>query len=110
MVNFPVIDPPFKCVTVDIVGPIDPCSDKRNRYILTMIDYATRYPIVVPLLSLETEHVADALVEMFSWGGIRDDLITDYGAQFTLEIMKEVSILVSLQQFTTMTYHSMCNR
>ena len=31
-----------------------------------MIDYATRYPEAVALPSIETERVAEALVEMFS--------------------------------------------
>ena len=42
-----LIDTPFKRVAVDIVGPIEPRSDKKSRYILTMIDYATRYPEAV---------------------------------------------------------------
>ena len=39
--KMPLIDTPFKRVAVDIVGPIQPRSDKKSRYILTMIDYAT---------------------------------------------------------------------
>ena len=37
----PLIDTPFKRASVDIVGPTEPRSDKKLRYILTMIDYAT---------------------------------------------------------------------
>ena len=37
----PLIGTPFKRTSVDIVGPIEPRSDKKSRYILTMIDYAT---------------------------------------------------------------------
>ena len=33
-------DTPFKRVAVDIVGPIEPRSDRKSRYDLTMIDYA----------------------------------------------------------------------
>ena len=40
----PLIDTPFQRVAVDIVGPIEPRSENRNRYILTMIDYATQIP------------------------------------------------------------------
>ena len=36
--KLPLIYIPFKRVAVDIVGPIEPCSDKKSRYILTMID------------------------------------------------------------------------
>ena len=64
--NLPLIDTAFKRVAVDIVGPIPPRSDKKLRYILTMIDYATRYPDAIALPSIETERIAEALVEMFS--------------------------------------------
>ena len=107
--KLPLIDTPFKRVAVDIVGPIEPRSEKRNRYILTMIDYATRYPEAVALPSIETERVAEALVEMFSRVGIPDEMLTDCGSQFTAEVMKEVSRLLSLQQLTTTPYHPMCN-
>ena len=51
----PLIDTQFKRVTVNIDDPIEPRYEKRNRYILTMIDYATRYPEAVALPSTETE-------------------------------------------------------
>ena len=51
--KLPLIDTPFKRVAVNIVGPIEPRSEKRNRYTLTMIDYATRYPEAVALLSID---------------------------------------------------------
>ena len=50
-----LIDTPFKRVAVDIVGPIEPRSEKRKRYILKMIDYTRSYPEAVALLSIETE-------------------------------------------------------
>ena len=99
----------LKRVTVDIVGQIKPRSKKRNRFILTLIDYATRYPEAVALLSRETEHVAEALVEILSRDGIPDEMLTDCGCQFTAEVMKEVSRLLSLQELTTTLYHPMCN-
>ena len=107
--KLPLFDTPFKRVAVDIVGPTEPRSEKRNRYILTMIDYATRYPEAVALPSIETERVAEALVEMFSRVGIPDEMLTDCGSQFTAEVMKEVSRLLSLQQLTTTQYHPMCH-
>ena len=78
--KLPLIDTPFKRVAVDIVGPIEPCSDKKSRYILTMIDYATRYPEAVALPSIETERIAEVLVEMFSRVGAPDEMLTDCGS------------------------------
>ena len=53
--RLPLINTPFKCVAVDIVGPIEPQSNNRSRYILTMMDYVTRYPEAIALPSIETE-------------------------------------------------------
>ena len=102
-------DIPFKRVAVDIVGPIEPRSDQNNRYILTMIDYATQFPEAVPLPGVESERVAEALVQIFSREGIPKKMLADCGSQFTAEVMQEVSRLLSLQQLTTTPYRPMCN-
>ena len=39
-----------------------------------------------------------------------DEMLTDCGSQFTSEVKKEVSRLLSLQQLMTSVYHPMCNR
>ena len=75
---------------------IEPHSEKRYRYILTMTNYATRYPEAVALPSKKMERIAEALVEMFSRVGIPDEMLTDCGSQFTAEVMKEVRRLLSL--------------
>ena len=107
--KLPLIDTPFKRVAVDTVGPLEPRSERKFRYIITLIDYATRYPEAVALPGIETERVAEALVEMFSRIGIPDEMLRDCGSQFTAEVMKEVSRLLSLQQITTTPYHPICN-
>ena len=107
--KLPLIDTPSKRVAVDIVGPIKPHSERKSRYILTIIDYATRYPEAVALPGIETERVAEVLVEMFSRVAIPDEMLTDCGSEFTAEVMKEVSRLLSLQQITTTPYHPICN-
>ena len=44
--------------------PIAPASDKGHRYILTLVDYATRYPEAVTLNYIDTETVTEALLDM----------------------------------------------
>ena len=102
--KMPLIDTPFKRVAVDIVGPIEPHSDKKSWYILTMIDYATRYPEAVALPSIETERVAEALIAMFSRVGIPSEMLMEHESRVTIEVMNEVSRLLSLQQLTTIPY------
>ena len=62
----PVIDTPLERVAVDLVGPIHPVTERGNRYILTVVDYATQYPEAVALKDIQAETVAEALVNMFT--------------------------------------------
>ena len=62
--KIPRIDVPFRRVAMDLVGPLEPRMHSKNRYILTLVDYATRYPEAVPLSSIDTESVAEALVSI----------------------------------------------
>ena len=66
----PLIDEPFKRVAIDLVGPIGPVSEKGHWYILTLVDYATRYPKAVPLKNIDTETVAEALLDVYSRVGV----------------------------------------
>ena len=102
--KLPLIDTPFKSVSVQLVGPIEPRSDKKSRYILTMIDYATRYPEAVALPSIEMERVAGALIEMFNRVGIPSEMLIEHESRVTIEVMNEISRLLSLQQLTAIPY------
>lgn len=107
--EMPLIDVPFQRVSVDLVGPIHPATDRGNRYILTLVGFATRYPEAVALKGIETEKVAEALIDIFCRIGVPKEMLTDQGTQFTSELMAETSRLLSFRQLTTTPYHPMCN-
>ena len=104
-----LIDTPFKRNAVDLIGPIHPPSEQGHRYILTLVEYATQYPDAVPLKSINTEAVAEALVDMYSRLGVPEELLSDLGAEFVSECMQEVSRLLSIKQLSNTPYHPMCN-
>ena len=62
----PLIETLFERVAVDLVGPIQHVTERKNRYILTLVDYATRYAEAIPLPGIEAERVAEALFHMFT--------------------------------------------
>ena len=94
--DMPSIDQPFKREAIDRVGPIAPASGKGHRYILTLVDYATRCPEAVPLKNIDTETVAKALLDKYSRVGVPEEVLSDLGTQFTSHCMKEVSRLLSI--------------
>ena len=74
-----------------------------------MVDFATRYPEAVPPKNIDTETVAEALVNVFSRLGVPEEILSDLGTQFVSECMKEVTPLLSIKQLTTTPYRPMCN-
>ena len=75
----------------------------------TLVDFATRYPEAVPLKNIDTETVAEALVDIFCRLGVPEEILSDLGMQFTSECMKEVTQLLSIKQLNTTPYRPMCN-
>ena len=107
--EMPLIDTPFERIAVDLVGPITLVSDAGHRYILTVVDYATRYPEAIPLKKIETERVAEALLEIFSRVGFPKEVLSDRGTPYTSDLTKEVTRLVSIKQLFTTPYSLKCN-
>ena len=95
-------DTPFKRVAVDIVRQIEPCSDRQSRFILSMIDYATRYLEALP--NIETERMAEALGTMFSGVGIPSEMLIEHESKVTIEVMTKAEKLLSFQQLTSIPY------
>ena len=108
--SMPLIDTPFKRVAVEIIGPIAPPSEAGHRYILTLVDYATKYPEAVPLKKITTEAVAEALLDIYSIVGIPEEVLTDQGTKFMSESMQEISRLLSIKGLISTPYHPICNR
>ena len=65
-----IIGIPFQRVAVDIVGSIKHRLTQGNKYISTLIDYATRYPEAVATTWIEAERIAEALIKMFCILGV----------------------------------------
>ena len=61
-----LMDLPFKHAAVDLIGLIMSASDKGHRYVLTLVDYAMCYSEAVPLKNINTETVAEALLDLYS--------------------------------------------
>jgi len=74
-----------------------------------MVDYAALYPEATALKSVEAETVAEASVTMTTRVEIPEEVLSDQGSQFMSGVVKEVSRLLSISQFSTTVYHPMCN-
>ena len=53
--------------------------------------------------------MAEALLDMYSWVGIPEEVISDQGTQFISCYMKEFTRLLGMRQLPTSPYHAMAN-
>ncbi|XP_070174493.1 uncharacterized protein [Littorina saxatilis] len=105
----PRITEPFKRVAIDLVGPLSPPSEEGHRYILSVIDIATRYPEAIPLKNIDTVSVAEALLGVFARMGFPSEILSDRGSQFTSDMMKEILRLLAIKAVHTSPYHAQSN-
>jgi transposase InsO family protein len=99
-----VICDPFRKIAIDIVGEL-PKSSSGYKYILTIVDYATRYPEAIPLRSINSKVIADALIQFFSRVGIPEELVSDQGSNFISTLMTQLYESLGITKIKTSVYH-----
>ncbi|XP_076465351.1 uncharacterized protein LOC143297064 [Babylonia areolata] len=109
LVKMPLMQEPFARVGLDIIGPIKPASESGCRYVLVIVDFATRYPEAAPLRTITAGVVAEAVFNLWTRTGIPSSVLTDRGTQFTGQVMQEVYRLLAIKGLQTIPYHAQCN-
>ena len=104
LVPMPVMSKPFHRIAMDIVGPL-PRTQRGNRFILTIRDYATRYPEAIALPSTEATRIARELIVLFSRMGIPEEILTDQGTNFMSALLEEVYRMLHIKRIRTTPYH-----
>ena len=80
---------PFALVSLDIVGPL-PTTKNGNKYLLTFIDYLTRYCEAFAIPDQTSETVAKVFVKgIITRHGVPKKLLTDQGRNFVSTLFKE---------------------
>lgn len=90
---------PFTRAAIYIVGLAVPVPIRGNRYIVTMVDIATRCPDPVPLRNTDIWTVTEALLKV----------VSDWGSNFTSDLMKERSRLLSVKHLMTTPNYPLAN-
>ena len=72
---------PFKRMAMDVVGPL-PHTKSGNKFLLVVMDYATKWPEAFDLRNVTTETIVHCLVEMAARIGVPEELLFDNGFNF----------------------------
>ncbi|KAJ1159403.1 hypothetical protein NDU88_012069 [Pleurodeles waltl] len=109
LIPLPVVGVPFERVGVDIVGPLDPPTASGNRFILVVVDHATRYPEAIPLRTTTAPAVAKALLGISSRVGFPKEVVSDRGSNFMSAYLKDMWKECGVTYKFTTPYHPQTN-
>ena len=104
LIPMPLVKIPFQRIAMDLIGPL-PRSKRGNRFILTICDYATRYPEAIPLSSTKAPRIARELMLLFTRVGVPEEVLTDQGPNFMSALLEEVYRVLQIQRIRTTPYH-----
>lgn len=78
---------PFEWVAMDIIGPL-PITERRNLYILTVVDHSTKHAEAYAVQDQEATTVALAFIHEFvARYGVQYVIHTDHGTNFESNLL-----------------------
>jgi transposase InsO family protein len=104
----PIIGVPFERISIDIVGPL-PRTSSGKRFILTVMDHATRWPDAYALADHTAATVADTMMEYFSRYGFCQELLSDRGTDFMSDLFQCFTYKLGVKQIHCTPAHPQTN-
>lgn len=96
---------PFEKIALDITGPLRPCKN-GERYILGIVDYFSKFPMLIPLHNVESKTVARAVFN--NWiclFGAPVSIHTDRGTAFESALFHELCLIAGVSKTKTAPYY-----
>ena len=100
----PSFEEPFSRVIIDCVGPL-PKSKSGNRFLLTIMCAATRFPEAIPLRKITAQAVVKALIKFFTLVGLPKVIQSDQGSNFMSNLFQQVMHELGIKQVKSSAYH-----
>nr|VZI43236.1 unnamed protein product [Spirometra erinaceieuropaei] len=106
--TFATSDARFSHVHIDLVGPLP--TSNGSAYMMTSIDWFTRWPVAAPIPDISVEIVAKAfLTHWVSNFGVPATVTTDRGSQYESTLFRELTSLLGTNRFEQQQYHPQAN-
>jgi len=107
-VPYPVAQP-FEIVAVDFIGPFSPPTRQGNKFILTVVDYTTRWAEAYATPNNDAVSFVRVMIDFITRFGAMRQLLSDRAAPFLGEIAQGLMQAFQITKITTTAYHPQCN-
>nr|XP_054917172.1 uncharacterized protein K02A2.6-like [Dermacentor andersoni]XP_054921513.1 uncharacterized protein K02A2.6-like isoform X1 [Dermacentor andersoni] len=97
---------PWQKLGMDIIGPL---NMSYPRYLVTLVDYYSKWPEVLGTNSISTDDVIKLLDWAFSREGLPDSIVTDNGPQFVSKQFKDYLKEKGIAHFFSSNYYPQGN-
>ena len=87
LITIPSVGEPFEEVVIDVVGPL-PRTESGKEYVLAIMDRVSQYPEAIPLSSVRSIVIVEALLNFFTKFGLPKALQSDCGTNFTSKMFR----------------------
>ena len=96
---------PFDFIVADAIGPL-PTTKSKNKYIITITDYFSRWAEAIPVADLKSSTWLRVVQnEIFYRHGIARRLLTDQGGNFISILANCFYDLIGVKKLTSTAYH-----
>ena len=95
---------PMQRLSIDFKGPL-PTSPSSYRYLLTIIDEYSRFPMAYPCRDISSQTVIRCLTDVFSTFGIPSYIHSDRGQSFLSEEIKQFLLRIGILSSRTTPYN-----
>jgi hypothetical protein len=100
---------PFYQIGIDIVGPL-PRTQRGKKYIVTAMDYLTKWPEARALSEATAEKVADFIYEqIICQHGCPQIILTDHGTHFNNNMISHLMEKFEIKHLLSTPYHPQTN-
>ena len=100
---------PNERTCLDILGPLPECESTKNKYILCIVDYFSRWVECVALSDIKAETVAVAFERFMTREGSCENVYTDKGVQFESKVFKHLCKLKGMKKSSTCPFKPSSN-
>ena len=89
LVSSPTIPEPFRCLIFVLVGLLL-WTRQGSKYLLMTMDYVSKFPDAIPPRKVDISTVVTGMVDVFTWYGLLEDIMTDQGSVFVRSRVKDL--------------------
>ena len=98
--------PKFSCAGIDLVTMV---KSQGYKYILTVCDFFTKWPELIPIKDKKASTIAKELYLIFTWYGCPDVIISDCGTEFCNAVSKAIFTYMHVEHRVSAPYHPQTN-